>query len=218
MTLRTPKVLLSAGGYPLIHYPINALRSAGISKVGVVLGYQAARVKATLAETFPDLSFIYNGNHDGGNALSIDVARGFVQDESFVVCMGDHPISPGIVQRLLSHAVDGCVLCVDPGAWHSSQLDDATRVLADAGGYVVEIGKRLEAWSAIDTGVFKMTRDVFAAIDRLMDSQGLEVSISDVVRYMGSRGRPFVTCDVRGMFWADVDTVEDYRAMQSLLN
>ena len=217
LTLRTPKVLLEAGGYPLIHYPLNALRSAGITEVAVVVGYQASKIEASLRRTYPRARFVYNENHDMGNALSIGVARDFVGDDPFVLCMGDHPISPKIVRRLLSHSWEEHVLCVDPAASHPSQLNDATKVLTGAGGYIVRIGKSLKVWHAIDTGVFKMTPLVFAAIDDLVRRQGMDVSISSVVRYMGAEGRPFATCDVSGSFWSDVDTLEDYRAIGGLL-
>ena len=45
----------------------------------------------------------------------------------------------------------------------------------------------------------------------------MHVSITDVVRLMGAVGQPFSTCDASGMFWADVDTVEDYRSTDRLL-
>jgi len=218
LTLETPKVLLDAGGVPLIHYPIHALRSAGISEIAVVVGYQRAKVEATLSEMYPELTFLFNEDYSGGNALSIGVARDFMQDDSFVVCMGDHPIDPEIVQRLASQSWAGCVLCIDSAAWHPSQLDDATRVFTDVGGFVAEIGKDLKVWSAVDTGVFQMTPKVFPAIEHLMRRQGIDVSITDLVRYLGSGGHPFATCDVSGNFWADVDTLEDYQAIEGLLN
>ena len=43
------------------------------------------------------------------------------------------------------------------------------------------------------------------------------MSITDVVTFMGKIGQTFATCDVSGMLWADVDTVEDYEAVGSLL-
>jgi 1L-myo-inositol 1-phosphate cytidylyltransferase len=131
--------------------------------------------------------------------------------------MGDHLISPEIVQRLMSSRRRGCVLCVDTAAWHPSQLDDGTRVMVGLSGEILSIGKRLAVWNAIDTGVFKMTRGFFPAIDHLMEENGLDVSITDVVRHMGRNGHRFGTCDVSSMFWADVDTQEDYLAMESLL-
>ena len=218
LTLQTPKVLLDAGGVPLIHYPIQALRSAGISEIAVVVGYQRTKVEAKLADLLPDLTFLFNQYHSGGNALSRGVARDFMQDGSFVVCRGDHPIDPEIVQHLVSQSQVVCVLCIDSAAWHPSQLDDGTRVLVDANGYITQIGKKIKVWSAIDTGVFQMTPDVFSAIDHLRYRQGVDVTISEVVRYMISSGHPFTTCDVSGSFWADVDTLEDYQAIKGLLN
>ena len=217
LTLDTPKVLLDAGGHALIHYPLNALRLAGITEVAVVVGYQAGKLGDALAITYPDVTLLYNEDYDSGNALSIGVAREFVGDGPFVLCMGDHPISPEIVERLLAHPWDGCVLCIDPEAAHPAQLNDATRVLVDQRGQIDRIGKDLQVWNAIDTGVFKMTSEVFPVIDHLVSRRGMEVSISDVVRHMGANGQPFATCVVTGSFWSDVDTADDYAAVVSLL-
>ena len=138
-------------------------------------------------------------------------------DEPFVLCMGDHPISPRIVESLLSEGGDGSILCVDQKASHASQTNDATRVLLSAAGDIATIGKDLKIWDAIDTGVFRMTGDFFLAVEHLMETAGNAVNITDVVSYMGAEGSPFSVCDVSGMFWADVDTLEDYEAIEGLL-
>ena len=44
------------------------------------------------------------------------------------------------------------------------------------------------------------------------------MTISQVVRSFGHSGDPFATCDVSGMFWADVDTYEDYTAVDAILS
>jgi CDP-L-myo-inositol myo-inositolphosphotransferase len=217
LTLKTPKVLLNAGGDPLIHYPIKALQLAGVTEIAVVLGHNAAKVEEAVGNAYPEIKFLYNENHSGGNALSIGVARDFMGASPFVVCMGDHPISPKIVASLLSHPVDGNTLCVDPDARLPAQLNDGTRVLVGEDGYIDGIGKGLKDWSAIDTGVFKMTSEVFSVIDILTDRLGTAVGISDVVRHFGVMGRPFSTCDVGGAFWSDVDTLDDYVAIESIL-
>ena len=217
ITLETPKVLLEIAGRPLIHYSLNALNSAGIRNIAVVVGYQAEMVVESLGETYPYLTFVNNEHYDGGNAISLFAARTFALDEPFVICMGDHPISRRITRHLLSMHGEGCVLCVDPDASHPSQVNDATRVLVDTDGHISAIGKHLRVWNATDTGVFRMTRDVFPVIESLMEKQGTGVSITDVVNFMGESGRPFATCDISGMLWADVDTPEDYRSVDSLL-
>jgi choline kinase len=216
LTFNTPKSLLKVGGIPLIDYPLAALRSAGVSDIAVVVGYQADRLCDELSEFHPDLSFIYNEDYDEGNAISLYTAREFVQDDSFFLCMADHPICPDIPMRLISGSLESCTLCVDGRASHPSQIGDATRVLADD-GIILEIGKQLRTWNAVDTGVFNMTPDVFPVIEGLMLRQQLDVGISDIVTYMAANGQPFMACDVSGMFWADVDTAEDYESVNTLL-
>jgi len=219
LTIDTPKVLLDVGGSPLIHYPIRALRLAGVTEITVVLGHNAEKVEGFLSDLYPEIQFLYNKNYALGNALSIGVARGFAEDDPFVVCMGDHPINREIIESLLAYSWDGNILCVDYEASLPAQLDDATRVLVDSDGYIDKIGKRLKTWNAIDTGVFKMTPTVFSVIDLLTDCQdGMEVEISDVVRHLGMVGQPFATCDIKGAFWSDVDTLDDYAAIKTMMN
>ena len=183
LTLGAPKVLMEIGGYPLIQYSLDALRDAGISDVAVVVGYRARQVQEALEKRNPHLTFVYNERFLGGNAMSVYAARGFVREEPFVLCMGDHPISPDIVRKLVTNRHPGCVLCIDPEAWLPSQISDGTRTLVDAAGHLMAIGKDLKVWNAIDTGVFKMTKDFFPSVEHLMmGSQGADVSISEVAR------------------------------------
>ena len=98
-TYRTPKVLIQLRERPLISYPMAAMAKAGISEVGVVVGYQAGRIVEELTEWAPDgmrLEFIYNHEFDGGNAVSVRAARKFTGDSPFMLAMGDHVIEPGV--------------------------------------------------------------------------------------------------------------------------
>ena len=217
LTLHTPKVLLDLGGRPLIHYSLEALDAAGITEIVVIVGYEAQQIVDALKGTHPNIDFVFNEHYDGDNAISVNAARSFVKDEPFVLCMGDHPISPEIVKCLLENHDERCVLCVDSTACLSSQVDDGTRVLINSDGFIEDIGKTIDEWSAIDTGVFMMTDAVFPVIDHLMKQQGVDVGITDMVRFLGASGYPFATCDVSGMFWADVDTPEDYKSTEMLM-
>ena len=62
-----------------------------------------------------------------------------------------------------------------------------------------------------------MTSDVFSATEALMEDKGVDVSITDMVLFSGTMGNPFVTCDVSGSFWADVDTIDDLFSVDRLL-
>jgi len=208
---------VEVGGRPLVTYAIDALVTCGIRDIAVVVGYQSEKIQEALEESYPFVTFLYNDAYEAGNALSVYAARSYVSDSPFVLCMGDHLIGPELLEPMLSDPGEECLLCVDTEASHPSQLDDATRVMVDQAGYIQNIGKQIEAWNAIDTGVFGMTEDFLKAAEHLIEKQGVQVGISDVVRFMGRAGQPFYTYDVNGEFWADVDTVQDYNSVNSML-
>ena len=217
LTSNTPKALVKIGGKSIITYPINALLAAGISDITVVVGYRGDEVTNYLEGLYPDLNFSYNEHYDGDNAVSVYAARSFVEDAPFVLAMGDHLISPSIVATLLSNSSLNRTLCVDAVATSESQVSDGTRVMTDSMGRIIEIGKDLQIWQSIDTGVFMMDGEVLDNIEYLMTHQGTKVSISELVGHMAGGGRHFRTCDVSGQFWADVDTTEDHDSVSDLL-
>ena len=139
-------------------------------------------------------------------------------DDPFILCMGDHIIHPGVISRLLNVPLGTCVLGVDSAAQHSFQIDDATFVFINPAGKVVEIGKELKTWNAIDMGVFMLNGEVFNSIDYLRNTHGLDVQLSHVVRLAAHRSNPFATCDMSGLFWGDVDTQDDYELINRVIS
>jgi len=212
LTSTCPKVLLPVRGKPLICHPIEALAAAGIREIAVVTGYRGSQVRAALGDGSRfdvRLDYILNSDYHGGNAISVKKVKPWVAGEPFVLCMGDHIIEPGFVSRLLDKSAIAETLCVDfaPGGHH--QLSEATKVVMDSSGCIKRIGKGLAYWNAIDTGVFVLTEKFLDAIDERIPVLGIDIEISDVIRFLVDRGYRFATCDVSGCFWADVDTEED---------
>ena len=217
LTDRQPKVLLPVRGRPLISYPLEALASQGITDIAIVVGYRARQVTEVLQGWAPrgcSLEFVHNPDYEGGNALSLRVARDFVGDDPFVLCMGDHIIEPALVSMLLAARPAAATLVVDSEASLESQLNDATRVLVDGDNRLVRIGKRLRTWNAVDTGVFRFAPDVFSTVDDLYGRRGDSLELSEVMRFLAAHDPHVDTCDVSGLFWTDVDTVDDYRSAE----
>lgn len=213
MTLGRPKVLLPVRDKPLISYPIEALVSAGITEIAVVVGYQAPTVMAELGDGSRfggRLKYVVNPHYWGGNALSVRCLKQWTAGEPFVLCMGDHIIEPALVSRLLATSFITETLCVDLALREGYQAAEATKVLVDARGCIQRIGKELISWNALDTGAFLLTHRFIEAIEELFPERGFAVEISDVIRWLVSRGHRFATCEVTGCFWADVDTEEDF--------
>ena len=217
LTDRQPKVLLPVRGRPLISYPLEALVSQGITDIAIVVGYRARQVTEALQSWAPrdcSLEFVHNPDYEGGNALSLRAARDFVGDDPFVLCMGDHIIEPALVSTLLAARPSAATLVVDSEASLESQLNDATRVLVDGDNRLMRIGKRLRNWNAVDTGVFRFAPDVFSTVDDLYRHQGDGLEMNDVMQFLAAHDPHVDTCDVSGLFWTDVDTVDDYRSAE----
>jgi choline kinase len=123
--------------------------------------------------------------------------------------MGDHLIEEKIVRRLLDNQNFNNTLCIDYTLTQYHKIEEATKVAVDITGCIKDIGKELDHWDALDTGVFLLTDDFFKAINELVQYRGTNIETADVIRFLVSRGHHFHTCDVSGCVWQDVDTIED---------
>ncbi|HEU0133634.1 MAG TPA: nucleotidyl transferase, partial [Allosphingosinicella sp.] len=82
-------------------------------------------------------------------------------------------------------------------------LDDATKIEVGEGGRIARIGKALERYDAIDTGIFIATPDLFEAL-RASLARGGSGSLSEGVQALAEAGRAFIH-DCGGGWWLDVD-------------
>ena len=213
LTQTYPKVLLPMRGRPLISYPLEAMADVGISEVVVVVGYNAQQVMAAVPDLAPPgmrIQFVFNPDFEGGNAISLDAAADFIGNDSFVLCMGDHVIHRKVVRRVVRNYAARAVLGVDSAAFLDSQLGDATRVLVDRDGHLVRIGKQLDTWNAVDIGVFRFEPEVFDVVAEMRGRMGVGLELNQLMQHLADTGPGVATCDVEGLFWTDIDTVDDY--------
>ncbi len=213
LTSARPKVLLPVRNKEaLVIYPIEALAAAGIRRITIVVGYLADEVRRVLGDGKRwgvELEYVHNPAYMEGAAVSVNCAGEQTRGNPVVLCMGDHMIEAEMVRRLISSPPMSSTLCVDYRPDERHEIDEATKVSVNESGYIRNIGKQLQNWDALDTGVFLLTDEFFQAVDSLVAGDGADTEITDVVRYLISRGYRFGTCDVSGCLWMDVDTPED---------
>lgn len=119
--------------------------------------------------------------------------------------MADHLYSPKLLRMLLAADVpeNCCALAVDRDIERCFDLDDATKVQC-RGGRIQQIGKELEVYDALDTGVFRVGPDLLCEL-ALVESRLGDCSLSEGVQAMARKGR-FLAVDVGEIRWIDVDT------------
>jgi len=141
--------------------------------------------------------------------MSVLITKDWLQREPFVLCMGDHIIEEGLVNRLLAVPTIQDTLCVDSAPEYCPDVNEATKVQTDSSGFIKRIGKGLKRWDAIDTGVFLLTYRFIETTAKLISMTNMNVGISEVIQTMITSSKRFASCDVTGLHWADMDTQED---------
>jgi len=219
LTDNRPKPLVPVLGRPLIEYTIHSFGQVGIRELVIVVGYQGGMIAQEIGDGSRyglKVSYAPNPYYEGGNGTSIYAARLFLADEAFVLAMADHMIAPPLLRGLLDRREIDDTLCVDRAAKAPPQVKDATKVWVNDAGLITQIGKDLEHWNAIDTGVFLFTPRIFPIVADLMRERDGRCTVTDAVRRLISL-KGMQACDVSGAFWMDVDTVADLQYVERLL-
>lgn len=202
-----PKLLARLLDKTLVEHAVLALRRAGVKDVIVV--YSDERVKKTLSK-YPGVRFVYNEAVERGNGYSLLKASGAVGGDSFILLMGDHVCEPGNIKRMLELRAEGILLAVEKD-YGGRNIAEATKVLL-RNGRIVDIGKRLKRFNALDTGLFLCSPRVFEIAGSFKES----FSVNDVMR-KASREGALYAYDITGSRWMDVDTKEDLKRAETMI-
>ncbi len=205
-----PKPLIPLNGIPIIDYIVSELLHLNIAHFIFVVGYQKDKIITYLKDNYSqevDLSFVVNNQIEKENGYSLFQARNSVRTNNFLVLMADHVVDPRIYSEIYDIAGTGDIILATDGITSLNDPEEATKVLLE-GEEIVAIGKKLEIYSAFDTGVFAMSKTVFPIVEKLCESQ-LKVGISDLVTQCIKQNMHVLSCDVSGYFWMDLDTQQD---------
>jgi choline kinase len=203
-----PKPLMSIGGTPLVGYALAHAEASGCSEAVVVIGYEGARVREAVEaiDTSMTIRFVENPVPAEPNGHSLLAAEA-VAAPKFFLQMVDHLFATPVLAKLAKTALrdgESARLLVDR-APVGLDLSDATRVRIEA-EWITSIGKGIDPWDAIDTGVFLLTRSVFDAIRGVPACEPL--TVSSAMRRLARDGS-FSAVEIGDVAWLDVDTPAD---------
>ena len=212
------KLLHPVMGQPLILRTIRTAAAAGITSLGIVVGFEADRVRAAVESArVPAMAtrFIYNPDWHLENGVSALAARQYCGSRRFALLMGDHVFEPPVLQRMLRLDVetDESLLAIDARRVSQEIADEATKVRRH-GSRIVAIGKHLQVYDALDTGVFVFSPVLFDALERARRSG--DTTLSGGVRELAARGL-MRGVEIGDASWCDIDTLSDLAAAESAL-
>ncbi|MFQ5601953.1 MAG: NTP transferase domain-containing protein [bacterium] len=211
-----PKPLVKVGGMPLLQRVILSAKKAGVKEFVIVLGYQAARIRQTIKadKLGVKITWVRNLDWRNPNGISVLKAERYVEGKFFLF-MSDHVFDPNILSKLVDIDLgnDQGLLCVDYALNRVPNLDDATKVRTE-NNRLINLGKSLTDFNAIDVGIFVCTPHLFDAL-RQSQANG-DYTLSGGIRVLSQINR-MRTFNIENSYWQDVDTIPDVRHAEKIL-
>jgi 1L-myo-inositol 1-phosphate cytidylyltransferase len=202
-----PKPLVKFHGRPILEHVIRGAQEAGIEEFVIVLGYRADLIREWFEARWRGralFTWVLNPEYHKSNGVSALKARNAIR-ENFLLLMADHLFEPQTAKLMARQqlAPGEVILGVDPNIDRIFDIDDATKVRR-RGDRIVDIGKEIVDYDAIDTGMFLCTPTLFDDLDRATKEGNC--SLSDGMRLL-ARGRRLRALEIDAP-WHDLDTPE----------
>ena len=205
------KPLTRVAGVALLERAVWTLREAGVGRVVVVVGHAKELVERFVCERGLDVELVDNADFRGGNGSSALVG-GRLAGQRFFVTMADHVVEWAAVARVVAcPARFAAAVDSEP---RYCDVAEATKVRLE-GHRVVELGRGLERFDAIDAGMFVCDADLLSVAERALATG--EGSWNAVKRRCIAEGHVVEAVDLEGAFWIDVDTREEALRAERLL-
>ena len=137
----------------------------------IVVGYSSELIRRWFNNRFRgkvSVTWVENPDYEKQNGISALKAKGEL-DENFLLLMADHVFEPRTARVLMEQplAPGEVILAVDPNIDGVFDLDDATKVRRD-GDRIVDIGKEIANYDALDTGMFLCSPALFDTLQSVV--------------------------------------------------
>lgn len=213
------KPLAPLAGTPLIERVMALAAGEGLREFVVVGGYRRPELERFVHEAAARLEVsavvVDNPEWRGENGLSVLAARPALGGD-FVMLMSDHLFDGGLLGVALAAGLrDGqAALVVDYRVTGHPHVDlqDVTKVRV-RDGRIAGIGKDLTLYNAFDTGIFRCTSGLFAALEE--SRRNGDGSLSGGMRVLARSGDA-LALDGGGRFWIDVDDERAFALAEDL--
>ncbi|HEX5415378.1 MAG TPA: glucose-1-phosphate thymidylyltransferase [Chloroflexota bacterium] len=203
LTYTGAKQLIPIANKPVLFYAIEDLVEAGITDIGIIVGDTGDQIRAAVGDggAFGAQVTYIAQPAPLGLAHAVMTARDFLEDDRFVLFLGDNFIRDGIVP-LVQEFRNGSMNC-QLLLYHvaNPQSFGVAEVLGHRVRRVVEKPKDPPSDLAI-VGIYMFDANVFAAIDQIKPSARGELEITDTIQVLIDQGY-HVEPKILGGWWID---------------
>jgi len=186
LTYTRAKQLIPVANKPVLVRVIEAIREAEVEEIGIVVGQTAAEIKEALGDGRKwgvELTYIPQDSPEG-LAHAVRLSQGFLQDDPFVMFLGDNVIEGGISALIADFAENDwnsqIVLkeVANPSAYGVAKLraDGSIEKL-------VEKPKDPPSSLAL-VGIYMFDHHIFEAVHAIQPSARGEYEITDAIQWL----------------------------------
>lgn len=210
LTFTLAKQLIPVANRPILGYVLDQVAETNIKQVGVIIGLDTGQsVKDYVKDGSAwKLSVTYIPQEPLGLAHAIKTARGFLEQDDFVMLLGDNLQGEGIadlIKRFEEEKLDALILLKeveDPTMFGVAVLDNEGNVVK-----VVEKPKKPPSNLAI-VGTYLFSSRIHEAVERITPSWRGELEITDAIQEMMDGGFK-VRADILDTWWLDTGKKDD---------
>jgi glucose-1-phosphate thymidylyltransferase len=218
ITHTSAKQLVPVANKPVLFYGLEAIKDAGITDVGIVVGDTAQAIQDAVGDgsTFGIRTTYIHQAAPLGLAHAVLVARDFLGDDDFVMYLGDNFIVGGInplIDEFRAAQPDAQIMLTqvsDPRAFGVAELNAAGDVVG------LEEKPRQPKSNLALVGVYMFTRAIHEAVDNLKPSWRGELEITEAIQWLIENGKTVRSTSITG-YWKDTGNVSDMLEVNRLV-
>ncbi|MFC1538268.1 NDP-sugar synthase [Candidatus Latescibacterota bacterium] len=221
ITKTIPKPMVQVKGKPMLEHIIELIKTAGITELGIVVGYK----KNIVTDYFGDgsdfgVSITYiEQTEQNGTGAALNLAKDFASGEPVFFTFGDVMTTKDNYQAMVDfYETSGCDVVLG-----LNTVDDPYRggaVYLDENKTVVKIiekpPKGTSTTNLNNAGLMVLSADIFDYTARLTLSPRGEYELTDVFNMLEVDGRSIKGYELSG-YWKDVGTPEDLEKINKIL-
>jgi glucose-1-phosphate thymidylyltransferase len=218
LTYTRAKQLIPVANKPVLFRVIEAIRDAGITDIGIVVGHTAEEIKAAVDNGDrwgAKITYIYQ-DQPLGLAHAVKVSQDFLGDDRFVMFLGDNVIEGGIsvlIQQFAESAWNSQIVLTpveQPEHYGVAELNGEGRIVR-----LIEKPKQPPSNLAL-VGVYMFDHNIHKAVDSIAPSWRGELEITDAIQWLVERDYKVYPYVHRG-WWIDTGKMEDLLQANSLV-
>lgn len=209
ITYTSAKQLVPVANKPVLFRVIEAIKQAGISDIGIVVGDTAPEIKAAVgdgARWGVEITYIPQ-EAPLGLAHAVKISQHFLTNDRFVMFLGDNVIEGGISPLIRQfgqsdwHAQVVLTEVPNPQQFGVAQLED--------GRIVRLIEKPRDPPSNLAlVGIYMFDPNIFEAVNAIAPSWRGELEITDAIQWLVENGYTVYPYVHKG-WWIDTGKMED---------